>query len=82
MNDEELNCIHRGMASGGEMMVANKRHMQLAEVLSLSTTNYKKLGIPPILFSKEDRPGLHFPHDNALVIRVHIAKFSGKGSFG
>lgn len=27
------------------------------------------------MFSEEDRQGLHYPHDDALVIRVHIANF-------
>lgn len=49
--------------------------MKLAKVSSLSTTNYKKLGIPPILFSEEDRQGLHFHHDDALVIRVQYDNF-------
>lgn len=56
-------------------MATKRQHMQLAEVSSLSTTNYKKLGTPPILLSKEDRPGLDFPHDDALVIRLYIANF-------
>lgn len=63
VNDDELNCMHGGMASGGEMMAIKKRYVQLTEVSSLSLANFKKLGFPPILFSEEDRQGLHFPHD-------------------
>lgn len=37
MIDEELSCIHGGMASGSEIMVDKRKHMQLAEVSSLLT---------------------------------------------
>lgn len=49
--DEELNPIHGGMTIGGETMAAKRKHVQLAEVSTLTTAKFKRLGIPPILFS-------------------------------
>lgn len=37
MNDEGLNCIHGSMSSEREMMAAKMKHVQVAEVSSLST---------------------------------------------
>lgn len=67
-NDGELSCIHGGLTNGGETMVAKRKHVQLLEMSTVTGTNFKKMGIPPILSFKEDRLGLHFIHDDALVI--------------
>lgn len=78
LDDEELNCIHGQLASGGETMAAKRKPVQLAKVFMVRATNFKKLGISPILFFEEDRQRLHFLYNDALVIQVHIANFMVK----
>ncbi|XP_022864597.1 uncharacterized protein LOC111384542 [Olea europaea var. sylvestris] len=74
----EIDTIFRGPYVGGETRNAKRNYAREAKHPPLTSyivdSNSRRNQVPPIIFTQEDAEGVHFPHCDALVVRVVIAR--------
>lgn len=68
-----MSTIHRGFASDGETMAARKRHLKKSVDL-VDTTDRSVFYLPDKMFTKHDAESLYFPHSDALIMKLKIAR--------
>ncbi|GFY85507.1 hypothetical protein Acr_04g0002450 [Actinidia rufa] len=81
---EDIQVIHGGFEFGGCSNSSRKRHARKSNTRADEEVYNLSLAVdilPPITFSNDDLRGLHFPHDDALVVLAVIANFNFN-SFG
>lgn len=69
-----VDTIHGEFASRGDTMAAKRKHAREAEVATVKMSNPKCLDKPNIMLTKHDAEGLHFSHDDALIVKFTIAR--------
>lgn len=55
-------------------MAARKRNLKVAEVAAIGKADPTFTNHPAIVFTKHDANGLHFPHENAFIMKLTVAR--------
>lgn len=67
-----MNTIHGGYASGGDTMVAKRKHAHKAEMVTIEAYNLGYLDQPNTVYIVKDVERLLFPYDDMLIIKETI----------